>query len=110
MQGEAIMRVRSIRSRETRPTASERVDSVLASSALTELEAAQYLGMSAAWLKKSRTRRFSGTVDAPPFIRCGARRVVYRREDLDVWLARHIEHVGPRNDSGPDALERASVE
>ena len=42
--------------------------------ALTEAEAAQYIGMSAAWLKKSRTRRFRGTIDAPPFVRAGAKR------------------------------------
>ena len=46
-----------------------------------------------------RTRRFKGIVDAPPFIRAGAKRVVYRREDVDAWLARHIERVGPKSSS-----------
>jgi predicted DNA-binding transcriptional regulator AlpA len=64
-------------------------------SALTEREAAQYIGMSAAWLKKSRTQRFRDVIDAPPFVRAGAKRIVYRREDLDEWQERHLEHVGP---------------
>jgi hypothetical protein len=54
--------------------------------------------MSAAWLKKSRTKRFRGVIDAPPFIRAGIKRVVYRVEDLTTWQERHLEHVGP---SGP---------
>lgn len=63
---------------------------------LSEAEAARYLGMSRAWLKKSRTRRFSRTADAPPFVRAGARRIVYRRDDLDAWQQRHVEVVGVR--------------
>ena len=47
-------------------------------------------------LKKLRTARFKGVVDAPSFIRAGVKRIVYRREDLDVWLSRHIERVGPK--------------
>jgi len=66
---------------------------------LSETEAAQYIGMSAAWLKKSRTRRFRGVIDAPPFVRAGAKRVVYRVEDLDAWQERHLEHVGPACES-----------
>ena len=62
---------------------------------LSEAEAALYIGMSRAWLKKSRTRRFRDVVDAPPFIRAGGRRVVYRRQDLDAWQERHLEQVGP---------------
>ena len=62
---------------------------------MTETEAAHYIGMSGAWLKKSRTIRFRGVIDAPPFIRAGARRVLYRRDDLDGWQERHLERVGP---------------
>lgn len=65
------------------------------STALTEAEAAQFIGMSAAWLKKSRTKRFRGVIDAPPFIRAGVKRVIYRIEDLETWQERHLEHVGP---------------
>ena len=28
-------------------------------------------------------------------MRAGAKRVVYRLEDLDAWQERHLEHVGP---------------
>jgi len=63
--------------------------------ALTEAEAAHYIGMSAAWLKKSRTKRFRGVIDAPPFVRAGVKRVVYRLEDLEAWQERHLERVGP---------------
>jgi uncharacterized protein DUF2442 len=57
---------------------------------LSEAGAARYIGMSAAWLKKSRTRSFSVTVDAPAFVRAAAKRVVYRRRDLDEWLERNV--------------------
>jgi predicted DNA-binding transcriptional regulator AlpA len=68
--------------------------SVFAPASLSEAEAARYLGMSRAWLKKSRTRRFCQTSDAPPYVRAGARRIVYRREDLDSWQRQHLESVG----------------
>ena len=64
---------------------------------LSEAEAARYLGMSPAWLKKSRTRRFVNTYDAPPFVRNGRRRIVYRRIDLDDWQRRHVQHAGPES-------------
>jgi hypothetical protein len=57
--------------------------------ALTEAEAGRYIDMSSGWLKKSRTQRFRSVIDAPPFVRAGAKRVVYRREDLDAWQERH---------------------
>lgn len=53
---------------------------------MCESDAARYINMSAAWLKKSRTSRFSREVGAPPFIRCGRRRIAYLRADLDSWL------------------------
>ena len=58
--------------------------------ALSEAEAAQYLGMSRAWLKKARTARFRAAIDAPPFVKAGARRVVYRRRDLEDWVQAHV--------------------
>lgn len=81
--------------REDRPRTANATNTQL-STALTEAEAAQFIGMSAAWLKKSRTRRFRGVIDAPPFIRAGVKRVVYRAEDLESWQERHLEHVGPK--------------
>ena len=96
------MRVRSIRNTTAGdvPNGKDTVPLVVnraPKGALTEAEAAQYIGMSAAWLKKSRTKRFRGVIDAPPFIRAGAKRVVYRVEDLDAWQERHLEYVGPSN-------------
>ena len=61
---------------------------------LSEREAARYIGMSAAWLKKSRTKRFRGTADAPRYVRAGARRIVYRRVDLDDWQQGRVARVG----------------
>jgi hypothetical protein len=61
------------------------------------------MGMSSGWLKKSRTQRFRNVIDAPPFVRAGAKRVVYRRDDVDAWQLRHLEHVGPAEaDRRPD--------
>ena len=92
------MRVRSIRRRAQED--GDQVESAPRNDAspkraLSEAEAALYIGMSAAWLKKSRTQRFRSSIDAPPFVRAGAKRVVYRREDLDAWQERHLECVGP---------------
>ncbi len=70
--------------------------SLSARSALTEAEAALYIGMSAAWLKKSRVACMRGRADAPPFVKAGRRRVVYRRRDLDEWLAGHLQTASPR--------------
>ena len=93
---EEIMRVRSIQNRAERRPASDgdSVSGTVSPAALSEDEAARYLGMSRAWLKKSRTLRFRAVMDAPPFVRCGARRIVYRREDLDAWQRQHLETVG----------------
>jgi predicted DNA-binding transcriptional regulator AlpA len=96
-----VMRIRTIRHREEDGhQITDRSTLVQGSpkAALTEAEAAGYIGMSAAWLKKSRTRRFRNVVDAPPFVRAGIKRVVYRREDLDAWQDRHLEQVGPTSE------------
>lgn len=108
------MRVRSIRNIDTGDATENRPSTASATSAqpstaLTESAAAQFIGMSAAWLKKSRTRRFRGVIDAPPFIRAGVKRVVYRIEDLEAWQERHLEHVGPgRPDHAVDGLAIAA--
>jgi hypothetical protein len=73
---------------------------------LSEADAAQFIGMSTAWLKKSRTKRFRALMDAPPFIRAGVKRIVYRVEDLEAWQERHLEHVGPERD--PAALNQSA--
>lgn len=98
------MRIRSIRHRPVGARSGLDVPSDLPSDlptpspALSEAEAARYIGMSPAWLKKSRTRRFRELTDAPPFVRSGGRRVVYRRADLDAWQERHLERVGRGQD------------
>jgi predicted DNA-binding transcriptional regulator AlpA len=95
------MRVRSIRNmtesdvNTATPSNATAGTSSAPKTALTETEAAHYIGMSPAWLKKSRTNRFRNVIDAPPFVRAGAKRVVYRIEDLDAWQERHLERVGP---------------
>ncbi len=77
---------------------------------MSAAEAARYLGMSGGWLKKSRTRRFIGATDAPPFVRAGTRRILYRRCDLDSWLASHVEHVGAvREANAYRELEQSAV-
>jgi len=91
------MRIRSIRNRPVERGANAGTGAVsipISTSAMTETEAARYIGMSRAWLKKSRTRRFRAVTDAPPFVRSGKRRIVYRREDLDAWQLGHLERVG----------------
>jgi predicted DNA-binding transcriptional regulator AlpA len=92
------MRVRSI-SHLNRPMAATapRPDADVPPASLSERDAARYIGMSAAWLKKSRTRLFLGTTDAPPFVRAGARRIVYRRVDLDEWQQDRVARVGQGN-------------
>ena len=105
------MRVRSIRhivedrATSDRPSGTKPTINT-APTALMEAEAAQFIGMSAAWLKKSRTKRFRGVIDAPPFIRAGVKRVVYRIEDLEAWQERHLEHVGPKR-CGDDTMAAA---
>lgn len=93
------MRIRSIRTiaaAEDQKNPSEARSAVPARArTLSESDAARFLGMSPAWLKKSRTKRFRPVMDAPPFIRAGAKRIIYRIEDLEAWQERHMEHVGP---------------
>ena len=89
------MRVKSIYERvRTKPQPSTDVVPLERRVSLTEAEAAQYIGMSRAWLKKSRTT--GGSSDAPPFVRCGRRRIAYRRADLDEWQSRHLNDPGSR--------------
>ena len=57
---------------------------------LGEAEAVKYLGVSRAWLKKARRARFRAAIDAPPFVKVGARRVVYRGRDLEDWVQAHV--------------------
>ncbi len=49
---------------------------------LSELEAAGYCGVGLSTLQKYR-----GTGGGPAFVQLGARRLGYRIEDLDAWIA-----------------------
>src|SRR5690349_6147820 len=98
-RGAEIMRVRSIRTiavaEDEKNSSQARTAAETPATTLSESDAARFLGMSAAWLKKSRTKRFRPVMDAPPFIRAGAKRIIYRIEDLQAWQERHLEHVTP---------------
>ena len=64
--------------------------------ALSELEAARYIGMSRSFLAQSRMHGIRETrTPAPPFIKIG-RSVRYLREDLDNWLGefQKLQHLG----------------
>jgi predicted DNA-binding transcriptional regulator AlpA len=53
-------------------------------------DAAEYIGMSDAWLRKGRMNR---DPEAPPYIRIGGKAVRYLQEDLDSWLrSRRVRH------------------
>ena len=64
--------------------------------ALTEINAAAYIGMSRSFLAQSRMDgNRDNRTSAPPFIKIG-RSVRYLREDLDQWLDAFfkLEHLG----------------
>lgn len=54
---------------------------------LRPAEAADYIGLSVSKLAKLRMQ--ANRHDGPPFVKiCGC--IVYRRADLDAWLATHL--------------------
>ena len=64
--------------------------------ALTEIETAEYIGMSRSFLRQSRMEgNRDNRTPAPPFIKIG-RAVRYLIEDLDNWLNafNRLEHLG----------------
>jgi hypothetical protein len=52
---------------------------------LKEAEAAEYIGMSAQYLRASRMRGATKCTSAPPFVRMG-KAIRYLPRDLDDWL------------------------
>jgi predicted DNA-binding transcriptional regulator AlpA len=55
--------------------------------ALTEREAAEYIGMSRSFLRQARMNGDrEGRAPGPRFIRVGTRAIRYLREDLDAWI------------------------
>lgn len=79
---------------------------------VTEPDAARYIGMSAAFLRRARmTGRTKSSSEGPPFVRIpGGRGIRYRIVDLDAWLAANVyragspagPEIGPEN-PGPEA-------
>jgi predicted DNA-binding transcriptional regulator AlpA len=64
--------------------------------ALSEIETAEYIGMSRSFLRQSRMEgNRDNRTPAPPFIKIG-RAVRYLKEDLDQWLDSfyRMEHLG----------------
>lgn len=64
--------------------------------ALTEMEAASYIGMSRSFLAQARMEgQRDNRTPAPPFIKIG-RAVRYLRHDLDQWLNKlqKLDHLG----------------
>jgi predicted DNA-binding transcriptional regulator AlpA len=71
--------------------------------ALSEIETAEYIGMSRSFLRQSRMEgNRENRTPAPPFIKIG-RAVRYIKDDLDNWLNSfyRMEHLGqkPAGDS-----------
>ena len=55
--------------------------------ALTEHQAAHYIGMSRSFLRQSRMNgNREGRTPAPPWLKIGKRAIRYRINDLDSWL------------------------
>ena len=58
--------------------------------ALNEKAAAHYIGMSVSFLQKNRMNgSLPGRTVGPRFAKLG-KRVMYLRDDLDVWLEQHL--------------------
>ena len=62
----------------------DRCPTTVDNAVLSTRDAAEYLGLSPKTLETNRTRG-----GGPPFVKLG-RRVVYRRGDLDAWLAERV--------------------
>jgi hypothetical protein len=60
---------------------------------LTEPAAAEYIGMSVAYLRLSRMRGTTKCTSAPPFVRIG-KSIRYLPRDLDAWLESRRQYPG----------------
>jgi hypothetical protein len=60
---------------------------------MKEADAAEYIGMSAQYLRISRMRGATKCTAAPPFIRIG-KAIRYLPHDLDAWLESRREFPG----------------
>lgn len=58
--------------------------------ALSEKEAAEYIGMSRSFLRQDRMNGYrDGRTRGPDFVKTG-RTIRYRKEDLEKWLFQHL--------------------
>jgi predicted DNA-binding transcriptional regulator AlpA len=72
-------------------------------STLTEIEAAEYLGLSRATLRRARMQGArSSYISSPPFLKIG-RAIRYLKSDLDKWLEQHRVVPGTPRPQGPEA-------
>jgi len=70
--------------------------------ALSEIETAEYIGMSRSFLRQSRMEgNRENRTPAPPFIKIG-RAVRYMKDDLDNWLDSfsRMQHLGQKSVGG----------
>jgi predicted DNA-binding transcriptional regulator AlpA len=70
--------------------------------ALSEIETAEYIGMSRSFLRQSRMEgNRENRTPAPPFIKIG-RAVRYLKDDLDNWLDSFLrmQHLGQKSLGG----------
>lgn len=75
--------------------------------ALSEIEAARYVGMSRSFLRKARMEgNREKHTPAPPFLRIG-RKILYLRGDLDQWLRDHRVTTPPAGQDFNDVLRAA---
>jgi predicted DNA-binding transcriptional regulator AlpA len=73
--------------------------------ALSEIETAEYIGMSRSFLRQSRMEgNRENRTPAPPFIKIG-RAVRYLKDDLDNWLDSffRMQHLGQKSVGGEHA-------
>jgi predicted DNA-binding transcriptional regulator AlpA len=73
--------------------------------ALSEIETAEYIGMSRSFLRQSRMEgNRENRTPAPPFIKIG-RAVRYLKDDLDNWLDSffRMQHLGQKSAGGEHA-------
>ncbi len=58
--------------------------------ALSECDAAIYLGISRISLRQGRCEgKRENRMPPPPYVRLGRRKIVYLRDDLDSWLEKY---------------------
>ncbi|WP_076541093.1 AlpA family transcriptional regulator [Shewanella sp. UCD-KL21] len=73
--------------------------------ALSEIETAEYIGMSRSFLRQSRMEgNRENRTPAPPFVKIG-RAVRYLKDDLDHWLDNlmRMQHLGQSSQGGDNA-------